>query len=90
MKGFLRFLASILCLVVIIVVALVVFDISLYAKNADTAAKNPILMSIRNLFPETWLNGYDGWRAQTLRWLHRMFSAPPGAASYSAEYAITL
>ena len=90
MKGLLRFLAAILCLVIIIALALVVFDISLHAKNADTAANNPILMSIRNLFPETWLNDYDGWRAQMLRWLRRVFSEPPGAASYGAEYAIAL
>ncbi len=69
MKGLFRFLCTLVVIVVVIALALVILDMTKFAHDPENATANAIITGARNLFPESWIQTYDDWRASFLNWL---------------------
>jgi len=69
MKGLFKFIGVVIALAIIIALALAILDMTSYAHNPDNATAYAFITSVRNLFPENWIQTWDGWRATFLNWL---------------------
>lgn len=74
MRGLIKFIAALIALVVIVALVLVIFDMTDYARDPEHTTASAILTSVRNLFPASWVENYDLWRATFLEWFNDVFA----------------
>lgn len=90
MKGLLKFIAVLIILALILALALVIFDMTGYPRDPEHTTANAFLTSVRNLFPASWVEGYDVWRGHFLQWFGRTFNTANADPSADAVRVLLL